>query len=176
MKKGDNIMDNKEFDLFDALWCSPSTMPNDSEVISDETIVSKLKSIPDLELIDDEERTLLMNAVIYERPIVVEYLLSNHVDINKKDCFGFTALHFAVQTNNSVIVELLLKYGANTNIKNEHGNNAILLASDDIPAETFKLLLKYGSDPYQKNDYEVSAADVFKSNSYLSKLIDEATK
>lgn len=165
-------MENQNFDIFDALWSSPSTMIEEAYVISDKKIISKLKSMSNLEILDDESRSILMNAVIYERTSVVEYLLKKGVNVNYTDDNGFTALHFAVQTNNTGIIEMLLKSGANSNIKNKFGNNAILCADNDISIDALKLLLKHGSDPYQKNNYGVSAFDTFSCNPDHIKLIE----
>lgn len=169
--KKSRITIDDNYDIFDALWSSPATMPNVDDAISDEEIVEKIKNMSDLELTDDEDRTLLMNAVIYERPLVVECLLKRGVDINKSDCNGFTALHFAVQTNNHNIIKMLLKAGISVNVKNKFGNNAILLADNNTAVETIELLLQYGSDPHQKNNHGFSAMEVLSSDLRYSHLL-----
>ena len=46
-------------------------------------------------------------------PSLCKYFLSNGANINKKDIFGYTALHTAAQNNCNETAELLISHGAN---------------------------------------------------------------
>ncbi|KAJ8949694.1 hypothetical protein NQ314_008157 [Rhamnusium bicolor] len=50
---------------------------------------------------------------------------------NKATFLGFTALHYAVLTNNMGIIKLLMKFGANPNLENDIGHKPIMYAKDE---------------------------------------------
>lgn len=58
----------------------------------------------------------------------IKTLLNNNHDINLKDNFGNTALHYAVIRNNENLVKDLISLGANPRIKNYLGETPIFYA------------------------------------------------
>lgn len=52
---------------------------------------------------------------------LVKAALSSEVDINAKDLFGFTALHYAVLRNSRTTIDILLKNGANPFVQSSTG-------------------------------------------------------
>ncbi|EAX88509.1 ankyrin repeat protein, putative [Trichomonas vaginalis G3] len=48
-------------------------------------------------------------------------LLSHGADVNAKNNYGSTALHFAVYSNSLEIIETLISHGAKVNIQNDYG-------------------------------------------------------
>lgn len=72
---------------------------------------------PDL-VNNDSSRSLLMDAVLAENYILVNYLIEKGVDINMNDKFGNTALHHACVTRNFNIIDLLVKKKAYQFLRN----------------------------------------------------------
>lgn len=70
------------------------------------------------------DRTPLHSAVLYSGNLnVVNWLISNRVDINAKDENGQTALHYAVVTRNWDVLELLLQKGGKLSEKDNEGRS-----------------------------------------------------
>ncbi len=88
-----------------------------------------LDSNPDIiDIVEDASLRAhaLFSATIYNKPDVVEVLLSRGADINQvEDCNGWTALMGAVLTKNHQISKLLLQQGADMTIKNRLGLTAL---------------------------------------------------
>lgn len=53
--------------------------------------------------------TALIAAIYFERPAVINYLLSRNVDVSKRDGTGHTALMWAIQMEDTNTVSLLVK-------------------------------------------------------------------
>ena len=129
---------------------------------SEGVIIKEIEQMKNLEQVDRDGRTLLINAAFYNCPSVVDFLIQSRVNINAKDKMGFTALHAASQEGNIEIIEMLLKNGVDVNIKNNFGNSPLMVVRMiKQPLRTISLLLCYGADPYQKNNYGNSAIDMF---------------
>ena len=62
---------------------------------------------------------------------MIDFLLSQKIDINKKNSLGNTALFYAVyfSRNKTEIIEKLLKHGADKNIPNKAGVTPLSLAN-----------------------------------------------
>ena len=137
-------------------------MPDTNDIIPEETIIEEISLLDNLEDVDREGRTLLINAAFYDRLKIVEYLIGKNVNINAADKDYFTALHAAAMKCNIEIMEILLKAGADVNAKNVFGNNPIMamILSGRTNIEAYKLLMKYGADPSIKNIAGNSAIDI----------------
>ena len=48
----------------------------------------------------------------FNTPSLCKYFLSNGANINEKDSFGKTALHYADENNNNATAELLISHSA----------------------------------------------------------------
>lgn len=106
---------------------------------------------------------------------ILEMLIDKGHDINFKNGFGETPLHYAVYHENIEAVKLLLQSGA-LFLKNKKGNTPL---SQSVYADNLnlvKLLIKYGADIRVRNNDGFSllhlAASIKKSNTlkYLIKL------
>ncbi|GFV23098.1 putative ankyrin repeat protein RF_0381 [Trichonephila clavipes] len=78
---------------------------------------------------------------------IVKYLVSKDADINAKDKYGRTPLHFAVKSGNLDIVKYLIKNGADVNTKNRY--NWTLLheaAAHDGQLDIVRYLVDKGAD------------------------------
>lgn len=131
------------------------------EIISDDNLIQTFRDIEDFQWVDSDGRDLLVNAVLYEREALVDFLVNKGLNVNRADNSGFTPLHYAVQSGNLRIVEILLKHKADVNAKNMFGNSPIMMANLKFPLEGFNMLVMYGADPEQKNNYGVNARDIF---------------
>ena len=152
--------------------CTPKWGCTGDTAVSDDELIETLLNSDGLEWTDSEGRDLLINAVIYERDIIVEFLLNQGTNVNITDKNGFSPLHFAVQSGNLGITNILLKFDPNVNIKNAFGNSPIMMATLNFPLEGFEALLKNGADPHQKNNYGVSAKDIFSAYPEIVGLFD----
>jgi ankyrin repeat protein len=78
--------------------------------VFDETVMKVLlEKGADIESKDNEGRTALMRAAIYDQKTIVKLLLEKGADVNSKDNAGHTALWFAYKDRHQSIVDLLLQ-------------------------------------------------------------------
>ena len=94
----------------------------------------------------EEEQTLLMVAVEYDRPDTVELLLAKGANIDKKNKVGQTALMKAVISGNEEMVSLLLSKGADPSKKGNFGATALSLAIQRGNARMVSTLIQNGAD------------------------------
>ena len=153
---------NSFYSIISDMWCCEANMPNKNDIVSDEIIKSKIDDLQVLNQKDRDGRNLLMFAAIYQRPMIVEYLLEKGFNVNEQDKNGFSALHFAVQSNRLDMVKCLLNYGADVNLKNKFGNIPLMLSNNVTSKEIFKLLIANGTDIYCPNNFGVTVANIFK--------------
>ena len=97
---------------------------------------------------DSEGRTCLMQGAIDKNYELCKLLISNGADVNIKDKYSWTALHFACQGFQTDIVRLLLENGADVDPQNNFGNTplGISLISCRGDVSLAKLLLKHGAN------------------------------
>ncbi|MBO0470465.1 ankyrin repeat domain-containing protein [Enterococcus sp. DIV0242_7C1] len=80
--------------------------------------------------------------------------------MNAKDNAGFTALHFAVMSNQYEIADYLITKGAKIDSQDNFGNTPLWRAAMEYEDENNKLiqlLLMNGADPRIENNYGISA-------------------
>lgn len=89
--------------------------------------------------ISDEERYLAVAQILINHP---------HIDLNKKDPEGKTALHWACSNNNyEKIAQEIIERQADCNVVDDFGNTPLLIALDNFCLDTVRLLLENGADP-----------------------------
>ena len=85
-----------------------------------------LKSSPErINETDEDSRTALHVAARFNHVEVVEWLIENKADVNKKAYNGFTPLYMAHMSANPKIYKLLLEAGANPNSKDAFGSTPL---------------------------------------------------
>lgn len=93
----------------------------------------------------DVTSTDLMIGSHFDLKRTVQRLLKNGVDIEAKNYYGDTALHFAATNGKSDVVQLLLKSGAQIEATNGSGATALHHAAMNGENDVVQLLLKNGA-------------------------------
>lgn len=89
----------------------------------------------------------LMNAVKNNQREEVKFLLSAGADVNTKDVYGSTPLHFATNHARSHIMELLVEYGADVNAQDKNGVTKLMQVCSYGDIEMAGYLLEHGANP-----------------------------
>ena len=89
----------------------------------------------------------LVDAVKLGEREAVRVLLGRHVDVNRAEVDGTTALHWAVRAGDLDMVKLLLRAGAKATQANRYGVTPLALAAINGHAGVIEALLKAGADP-----------------------------
>lgn len=83
----------------------------------------------------------LVDAVKSASSDTVRTLLRQHVDVNRADADGTTALHWAADREDVTTVDLLIKAGADVTVKNRYGVTPLLIACINGNATVVERLL-----------------------------------
>ncbi len=78
---------------------------------------------------------------------ILTLLLSNNINLDRKNIEGDTPLNYACYFEDSEAVELLLKYGADPNQRNCNDRSPLSIISETGNMEIIHLLLESGADP-----------------------------
>ena len=132
---------------------------DESEIVPEAVILKILSAVENLEAVDRDGRTLLINAAFYGREASLCYLLERGANIHAADQNGFTALHAAVHESRLEIVKYLLEKGADPNARDAFGNTPLQRLGHTQPKEFYLLLLTHGADPDIPNNSGISARD-----------------
>ena len=89
----------------------------------------------------------LAQAVEHGDRDTARMLLRRHVDVNKPEADGTTALHWAVQADDLELITDLVRAGANVKATNRYGVQPITLAATNGSVNAVGALLKAGADP-----------------------------
>ena len=134
-----------------------------SREVSRAILKSDIKSLQELlnngfdptEVVHPDEWNLLHRALV---PVpsekqasveMLEYLISKNVEVNAKDRYLNTPLHYASRTKNVEAINLLIAHGAEIDIENKDGLTPLKLTLSDMPfnAVATEALLKGGANP-----------------------------
>ena len=88
------------------------------------------------------------------------FITQEPTQLNRKDGYGYTPLHLAVDRGHKSIVELLIKHGADINRSNNKWNKPLHTAVWFGHEEIIKLLINYGADINAKNDRNETPLDL----------------
>ena len=83
----------------------------------------------DVNAMDSERKTALMNAAYYGRPQIVKFLLERGADVNARYVDGCTALMWAAGEGEDETVEILLQSGADIYATENHHHTALMIAN-----------------------------------------------
>ncbi len=126
-------------------------------------------SKPDLNKVDGEGRTLLMEAVMEKRADLVKLLLEHGADPKLADKEHTTPLHLAALAHQPEIVQLLIDKGAVVDAKDNLGNTPLAKALSNFRGEAegdaIWALLLAGASGDVKNTHGVTPRDLSKQPS-----------
>lgn len=94
------------------------------------------------------ERSPLMMAAAGGDERMLQLLLTSGSDVDARDVFGDTALHYALREGRLSSARLLLEHGADINAQNHNGTTALTLEyARRTNRDFFRELLERGADP-----------------------------
>ena len=114
-------------------------------------IEAALKNGADANTKDDNGRTALMLAIIFERAEAEEIFLKYGADVNARDDEGYTALLYAACFGYSKVAKILLQNGAKVNITYRDPNysdgvTVLHVAKMNRNDETANVILSFGGE------------------------------
>jgi uncharacterized protein len=142
-------------DLFDALLTEDLTL-----------LIELLDAGCDVNAQDEEGRTALIQATIYNNVEVVQILIEHGANVNTRDFFGGNAaLHFAAKNYSLELLQLLLKNKAEIDIKDINGNTPLFQAVVNASGKggVIQQLLLHGANRNLKNNQGVSPLELAKT-------------
>ncbi|EAY17214.1 ankyrin repeat protein, putative [Trichomonas vaginalis G3] len=92
-----------------------------------------------------------INSMRFNFPSLSKYFLSHGANINAKDKYGKTALHYAAENNSKETVELLISHGANINEKDNDGQTVLHYAARSNRKEYIEFLISHGANINEKD-------------------------
>ena len=101
---------------------------------------------------DQQQRTVLMMAVLHDHPKMVDFLLERQADVRAVDENGNTALHLAALRDHFDLIDVLLDYGAIIDAPNINGETPLMLAIRTESEQSVLTLLSAGANT-QATDY-----------------------
>jgi len=141
---------------------------------------------------NEKNQTALMVAIENNNMNMVNFLLTNNIDINATDNDKLSTLLYAVFFNNHQITEMLLILDANPNIRDSNGNTPLMLTLypylvDNTNLKMIKLLISYGADPFLFNNegkniydlihlYYIHNREICNIENFLWHLLDNKLK
>jgi ankyrin repeat protein len=137
-----------------------------------ERLIYFLKYRVDINIQDNDGRTVIHKAVIANDLIVVEKLLTKKADLSIRDIHGRTALHHTQWHGNYKIARWLIAAGADMNIPDNSGFTLLNYAAIFGHTKLVVALIASGVLMYNKNPKNRKVAQFFKDREgKLEKLI-----
>jgi len=128
------------------------------------------------DVIDVTYNTLVGNSVTFSKFETIEESAEKFIEnygeknIDYRDDYGNTFLHYAIFYRNFDVCKFLLKKGASPNIKNMEGYTAMMYSILYGDCSYVHLLLEYGGDPRIKDNFGVDSFDL-SNNKEVSELL-----
>jgi len=105
-----------------------------------------IETAPNLNIIDTDGYTVLMQAVRFGHTEVVKLLIEAGANLNVQDNDGYTALIWAIIRGYTEVAQLLIGAGADLNVQDNDGYTALIYASIRGDTEVAQLLIGAGAD------------------------------
>jgi TonB family protein len=126
-------------------------------------------------ILDESTVTPLMRAVKSENLGSIKKLLSQNVNINEKDDFGWTALFYAVARGDKNIVKALLDKGADLNAADDEQYTPLMRATAYNHLSIVKLLIERKAEVNRK-DVDDDTAMIIATRNKHKKIIEALTR
>lgn len=98
-------------------------------------------------------QNILSMSVCYENLDILKYIiLKGQSDLNSRDSFGRTALHYACSVGFVEGIRLLIQNGANYNIANNAGETPLIKACQFAETHAIEMLLQLAQIDVQAKD------------------------
>lgn len=151
--------------------------------------INLIKRGIDVNTVDKQGDTLLIQAVKRDMPQLFDFLLQHRARLNTRNSngetalsiaayhgleqfvrrlveagaeinfFGWPPLSYAAYNGHTKIVDYLISRGAEVDGRTENGSTALFFAARFGHADTVKALLKQGADPTIINEHDETAVD-----------------
>ena len=95
-----------------------------------------------LEAVDNNRRTPLILAAIFNKTEIMKLLLQHNANIEARDDDQSTALIYAACWNNTELLKILLQHNANIMAQNNRGCHAAYFAANNGHLEALKILVE----------------------------------
>ncbi len=149
----DNIIDASDYEKYSNIPKKPTIFDNinHNSKLSDiiENIEKYLENGNDINIINEDGNTLLMQAVSIGYYDLADYLIDRNADINITNNNGENAL--ILSANYPYIMNLLINNNADINISDNNGKTALHYACEYGDLYSVKLLIKRGADINKKD-------------------------
>ena len=140
-----------------------------------ERLIYFLKYRVNVDVQDNEGRTVIHKAVIANDLVVVEKLLTKKADLSIKDIHGRTALHHTQWHGNYKIARWLIAGGADMNIPDNSGFTLLNYAAIFAHTKLVVALIASGVLMYNRNPKSKKVAQFFKNREKkLDKLLSNS--
>ncbi len=117
-----------------------------------------------------EYQSPLNVAIIRGYNNIAEVIIKSGANLNFKDVYGFTALHYCAKMNNIEIAKLLIENKADVNILNLSKEAPLHVAARYNHQEIVKLLLENKADKTLLNDSGKTPYDIARENNSIKVL------
>ena len=116
-----------------------------------------IETAPNLNIIDTDGHTVLMQAVSFGHTEVVKLLIEAGADLNVQDNDGYTALIYASIRGYTEVAQLLIGAGADLNVQDNDGYTALIYAIIRGDTEVAQLLIGAGADLNVRGEFGYTA-------------------
>jgi hypothetical protein len=90
----------------------------------------------------DSWKNTFLHVAIWKRQSLLEYLIEKGADVNAKNMYGNTPLHWA---ESRYVIETLLRHGADIHALNNDGYTPLEVACIDYTPEAIRVFYEHGS-------------------------------
>ena len=129
--------------------------------LNDIAIYNELILFTDVNILNENNQNLLQEALAFGNTLIGMDLIQRGIDVNHRDRYGQTPLHYCGLYKNPDITKAVLVNRGNPNIKDIYGNNALWTSVFNARGnyEIVKMLVENGGDVMSKNASNRSPLD-----------------